>query len=555
MRTQVRWLPAMLVVACGGRTLLDDGSASVDPSTTGGVTAYQASMGGMAAGGISGGGNVATGGVRSGGAPSTGGAITGGASSSSVRHTGGTPSSGGARTGGSHAAGATSLGTDATGGFVASGGFATGGVSSPADVHVDAAGDATDPSGDLLEAHVYVDASTLQVQLRFTALPVPATLDVTVNIVTQAGKFALVVSRWAGALHVESHAGNASLSYEACSVLAVNPATGWLTVTLPLLVLPDQSLSSFTVASQYAFNKFDQMAAGSIAPEPGPGPDRDATPSCDRWDSVRSSTVRFSDVSLGFDFGCGLDLTGRAVCWGTSDAMGWVGAAPSDTFTQIAVSNQWRMRRVFACGLRSDGKVVCWGDKPPLMSSGFTRIGEPVACGVYPDGNTKCINDTLGQTFGMVPQTGTSYIDVVGFADQTCSLSNNGTIQCWPGITEPLGNDFTAVELATETDACGLRRDGTLVCGEGVVPPLVLRQFDSPFPSGNMHFGCGVQPNGAPICWGAAGIVVPVAPGPFKRIEVSTAGEGVCGFKNDDTLDCWDYIYIGGNALPATTPP
>jgi hypothetical protein len=182
-------------------------------------------------------------------------------------------------------------------------------------------------------------------------------------------------------------------------------------------------------------------------------------------------------------------------------------------------------------------------------------MGEPFGCGILTNGMTFGVSDDGQVAYSIDRPSGTVFVDVTGFSSQHCGLRSDGVIACGSGIHAPLGNDFIAVELGTETDACGLRADGTLACGEGHIPPLVFTQFDSPDPNGNSHFGCGIQPGGAPLCWGGAGTVVPVVPGPFKRIEVSTSGEGVCGFKDDDTLECWHYGYVAGNPVPATTPP
>jgi hypothetical protein len=108
----------------------------------------------------------------------------------------------------------------------------------------------------------------------------------------------------------------------------------------------------------------------------------------------------------------------------------------------------------------------------------------------------------------------------------------------------------------TDSEACGLHADGSLDCALASAIPYPLKAIDAGGDaSGSEAIGCGLTQGGAPICWGGAGVVAPVPPGPFARIEVSSTSEGACGFRADSTLSCWHYGFRAGNPLPATTPP
>jgi hypothetical protein len=495
-----------------------------------------------------------TGGVNSSSTPitATGGARQGGTSSTGTRSTLGGASN---CTGGLTNATSLPIGGAATGGTFDGGMSTTGGDAGAFDPHLDPAGDATDARGDLLEAHVYLTDATLEAQLRFASTPIPPNLSLELRVASATDEFVLLLDRGDSELFVRSYARNVTLSYETCASASINAADEWLTVRVPALVLPERQLTTFTVASEYGINHWDKMDSGALPVEAGPGPDRDADPVCEPSPRVRKSTVRFQQVSLGNDFGCGLDLAGAAFCWGTDEAMSWVGSVPSGTFEEIAVSNQWVTHRIYACGRRSSGVLECWGDRAPVVNQLFEYISEPFGCGIKTDGEVYCVSEGgVGHGWSSLSMLGAHYVDATGFADKNCALSNLGPLYCWSGIAKPPGDDFIAVELGTETDTCALHKDGSLACGEGHLPPLVFDQIDSPYPNG-IHVGCGVQPGGSPLCWGEGGIVARVAPGPFKHIEVSTTGEGICGFKDDDTLECWDYVYVAGNPVPATTPP
>ena len=67
---------------------------------------------------------------------------------------------------------------------------------------------------------------------------------------------------------------------------------------------------------------------------------------------------RFTEVTVGEGFACGLRTNGRAACWGDDSSN--EADPPSATFTQISVGGY--ILADFACGVRTTGNLACWGD-------------------------------------------------------------------------------------------------------------------------------------------------------------------------------------------------
>ncbi|MGC4070596.1 MAG: hypothetical protein QM784_39190 [Polyangiaceae bacterium] len=440
------------------------------------------------------------------------------------------------------------------GGMIGVGGESS--ATSVGDPHWDPEGDVSLGTIDLLEAHVYYDGASLVAEIRFADEPLANRGWIDVGVMTLAEDRA----RYAG-LFVENDAGEfrvrwlneeSSLSFDSCTAVAINADTGWLVVRLPVVTMPAGIASSFSIhADSSDASRGDELKSSAIPLEIGPAPDRAATPICGSWQSTRKSTVRFREVSLGQTFGCGLDLAGNALCWGTAVAMAALGTAPVGPFKQIAVSDEGYDHRIYACGLRFSGALQCWGQDPPERAITYLRIGEPFGCGEVDPNNVYCIGETL---FTSSDET---LVAFSGNASALCVLAESGTIRCMESIAVPAGSDYVAVELASEVEACGLHRDGKLECGQWHAPPLVLSQMDgpSPIPDRRLNLGCGLSPLGRVQCWGQGGLVAPSIPGVFKRIEVSVTGEGLCALRFDDTLECWHYDIGGGDHVPETSPP
>jgi hypothetical protein len=138
-------------------------------------------------------------------------------------------------------------------------------------------------------------------------------------------------------------------------------------------------------------------------------------------------------------------------------------------------------------------------------------------------------------------------VEVVGAGTEACHLSDGGKISCTTAGMAPAGNDFIDLAFGSDSDACGLHANGSLDYALASDIPYPLEAIDAGGDApGSEAVGCGLTHAGARICWGGAGVVPTVPPGPFARIEVSSTAEGVCGFRADSTLSCWHYGFRAG---------
>lgn len=267
---------------------------------------------------------------------------------------------------------------------------------------------------------------------------------------------------------------------------------------------------------------------------------------CGEWaERIWHSTMAFRDLSLGFEFGCGLDLEGEVVCWGSADALAALGPAPAGPFSQIAASNGW-FQSDFACALRDDGSVACWGDGAPGFNGLFLKLAEPFGCVLNERSDLECIPWSSAPEDAQIYVAG-PFTDVMGSAALGCGIAADGSTQCFNATAIPPGNDFVALAPCDESGPCGLHADGTATCANGSNPPGVLREIvGAGGRGGNINISCGLDLDGIPVCWGRGGLSQYVHPGPFEHLEMSPTGEAICGVNADRTVTCWVKALVAG---------
>lgn len=518
-------------IAFGGRnpnsSLVNGGTPSIAASSAGGQPIALGGGGGADAGGTT--------------APAT----NAGMSGLSNHHEAGRAGAAGSNVAGN--AGAAGTTRQPSGGSAGNAG-AAGAV----DIHVDPIGDGNDPGTDLLEAHVYWDGSKYTAQAKLAGNPLASGGAWEVSL--RGGNWEARLALWKDdeRLTLRWFLPDATICVDTCAHVSLARDAGWATMDFPAGLLPTDPASTFTVGTG-PFNNWDTLTPQTIPIEFGAAPDRGGFGACTQWSNLRRSTVHFNDVSLGRDFGCGLDDAGTAHCWGTAEALAWVGAPPSGPFRQIAVGNEILERRSYACAMNADGAIQCWGDRAPSLSGSFSRVSDPFGCAIHSNGLVSCIDE--GKTL-LAPLGATDvYADSVGFGLKACAITKAGEIRCASGIRSPEGSDFVAVELGDEWAGCGLLGDGILSCADGYRLQLGLAQMDWAYPTGNLHIGCGVTKNSRGVCWGRGGLASPVPSGRYSRIEVGTTGEAMCAIARGGILECWDYGFAASDAVPATTPP
>jgi alpha-tubulin suppressor-like RCC1 family protein len=110
----------------------------------------------------------------------------------------------------------------------------------------------------------------------------------------------------------------------------------------------------------------------------------DHSPQCALTPVRVSDTLRFTTLSAGALFTCGLAAGGKAFCWGTGDS-GELGTAHRTAATPQAVGTDLRFVSLvagheFNCGLTGLGEAYCWGN------NAWAQLGttQPHGCGFTP---------------------------------------------------------------------------------------------------------------------------------------------------------------------------
>ena len=282
--------------------------------------------------------------------------------------------------------------------------------------------------------------------------------------------------------------------------------------------------------------------------------------------SAQAAGYRWSAVSAGGNYTCGLKVDGSIACWGDNSA-GQDNPPAETDFSAVSAGGG------AACALRTDGSIACWGQASSpgqfIVPSGhdFTAVsaGASHACALKTDASIVCWGENLS---GARPPSGNDFTAISAGVRQTCALRANGSLVCW-GVWAsgaPGGNDFTAVS-ASDTFACALKADGSIVCWgagncclSGQLSPPSEHDFTA-LDEGDAH-GCALRADGSIACWGAGspgtsgypnfGQASPPSGTDFT--ELSTGVLHTCALKTDQSIVCWGYDGYGQTDVPSAPP-
>lgn len=310
--------------------------------------------------------------------------------------------------------------------------------------------------------------------------------------------------------------------------------------------------------------------------------------------------LRFSSVSAGQDFTCGVTPVRTIYCWGRN-ANGSLGdGTTNDRLVPVAVTlplgvlfDSVSAGSDHACGLSTAGNVYCWG------TNTFGQLGT---------GNT-----TPQTTPTLISASGLSFTSVSAAAQFSCAVTTTNLVECWglndkgqlgtainvttqtpnPAPLEVTGGPFRAVS-ATQGHACGILSggsspDGTVVCwglndfgqlgrGGGNSPPfderpgLIFGSVRYALVSGGLRFTCAIRSDGSSVtdCWGLNDLGQLGAPSPigqnfnsvpgavnngFQLATVSTGNALACGVASNGQGLCWGDNTFGKLGTGSNTPP
>lgn len=278
------------------------------------------------------------------------------------------------------------------------------------------------------------------------------------------------------------------------------------------------------------------------------------------------SGQQFLALTAGNEHTCGLDVSGRAWCWGLNlhGELGVGDRVPRATPT--AVLGGRAFSRLVAggshtCGLEAGGSAWCWGRNregqlgvgdtvarlaPAAMAGGlqFTELhaGSFHSCGLVgarayctgtasledfnPDGGACDADGHCGiPTPVLTPYT---FERLLAGGDDTCGTTSTGALRCWALEPDPQPDVTVEVPGAAGLSFLMLPRSGT---GGNAGP-------------------CGLDGAGQPWCWDGVWNT-----GPDIRLRSLASGAAWCGQRAPDGMVvCWgiNEAYLG--RLEATPP-
>ena len=149
---------------------------------------------------------------------------------------------------------------------------------------------------------------------------------------------------------------------------------------------------------------------------------------------------------------CARTSTGTLQCWFRYNYGGTQSVPAEGGFTDIDTNAD------FACGIDGTGKLVCWGSGAPTtlpttVQFADIAVDDNGGCGVVsPDGSLICWS-------GSEPPTGTDYVSVACGGTGCCAVTEDGKLRCW-------GISSTGFVTCGDTDicACGHWFQGNLTC-------------------------------------------------------------------------------------------
>jgi alpha-tubulin suppressor-like RCC1 family protein len=238
--------------------------------------------------------------------------------------------------------------------------------------------------------------------------------------------------------------------------------------------------------------------------------------------------LRFSSVSAGTDFTCGVTPVGTVYCWGR-DAGGSIGdGTGQNQSAPAAVSLPGGIRfdsvsagQDHACGVARDRALYCWGSN----ASGQLGTGDAVA------------RDVPAAVVAPLGAPAVRYTSVAAGAQFTCARSTSELVYCW-------GLNFDG-QLGNAQNA-GLNTPNTR--------PLEVQGGPFDVVSAFRGHACALTDVGFAVCWGnntsgqlgrggatSPGDVTPAQISGSRRFGAIAAGDGhACGIGLlDSAAWCW----------------
>jgi hypothetical protein len=277
------------------------------------------------------------------------------------------------------------------------------------------------------------------------------------------------------------------------------------------------------------------------------GPYTGSTPEPNKPESPR--------LSVGYHYGCAIAVSNAVRCFGGNLDFFNATSVPGE-FQQVSVGS------VFSCGVRTDSELACWGwvrpgepttETGPPPSGSFRSVGVGLihVCAV----DTQYVLACWGKedNAAVIPDPG-RYTQVSAGWEYTCGLHTDGTLDCW-GEDTPFGGNVTTAPAGTyrevsvgEEEACALTYFDDVTCWS--IHSNEIKTHAGPFTEVDAGEGwaCAKQADGTPTCFVPVSTYNPYftfPPRPGSYSDLSLGGPGVCGRRDDGSVNCWAGAYAG----------
>lgn len=248
-----------------------------------------------------------------------------------------------------------------------------------------------------------------------------------------------------------------------------------------------------------------------------------------------NGNLRFTAISAGTGYTCGVAVDGTGYCWGSGGSGELGTGVDEDTFVPTPVAGSLRFSEIstslfHTCGLTRSGTAYCWGNNL------YAKLGT----GDLVDRSTP------------TPVLGNLTFKHIGTGDFfSCGLTTTGQAWCWgSNVSNELGNGTHVLQVTEPGQVSG----GLVFVAMAV---------------GSAH-ACGITTGSELFCWGAntygklgvGSTVSTIAPlrvdGGHHWVAVSAGGNFTCGIARSEGIFCWGWNALGqlgnGKRDPAYVP-
>ena len=284
--------------------------------------------------------------------------------------------------------------------------------------------------------------------------------------------------------------------------------------------------------------------------------------------------IRFASLISGSPF-CGRDSHGILWCWGHNDVgeLGTGDAIGSPAPRRAALAGSFAVTRpqtLFGCGLNPSGRAQCWGFF--FGAAGGALVGGrqyqtlsggigSVACGITATGSADCWGQNVFGELG------------AGFASNTMTMANPVPVAGGLRFRQISAGSFHVCGIADlgATYCWGWNQNSQLGTGDTVSSPVPIRIANDPgltSLTAGTEFTCGLDGSKQVHCWGRSDLgqagsgrgtnmLVPVATPLATQLrfnQISAGTQSICGIATDASAYCWGVNFNGELGTGSNVP-